>query len=139
MWSRRKKMAGFNLRLKADLKFYFSSIGYIMITWITCIYSYNCFGTMRWCFSELCFRKKILATESSVVFYFSNDISYSSNILNFFLFADDADLLFADKNFRSLELTVNRELAIVCNWLMASLNTKKSSFIIFRPYQKWMT
>ena len=41
----------------------------------------------------------------------------------------------------SLELAVNREIAIVCNWLMAnkvSLNTEKSSFVIFRQYQKWM-
>ena len=61
--------------------------------------------------------------------------------MNFFLFGDDTNLLYADKNFRSLELTVNRELAIVCNWLMPnkpSLNTKKSNFVIFRPYQKWM-
>ena len=70
-----------------------------------------------------------------------NDISYSSNQLNFFLFADDTNLLYADKNLRSLEVTVNKELASVCNWLMAnklSLNTKKSNFVIFRPYQKRM-
>ena len=70
-----------------------------------------------------------------------NDISYSSNQLNFFLFADDTNLLYADKNLRSLEVTVNKELASVCNWLMAnklSLNTKKSNFVSFRPYQKRM-
>ena len=58
-----------------------------------------------------------------------NDISYSSNQLNFFLFADDTNLLYA----------VNKELTSVCNWLTAnklSLNTKKSNFVIFRPYQK---
>ena len=73
---------------------------------------------------------------------YTNDISYSSNHLNFFLFADDTSLLYADKNLRSQELTVNKELAIVCNWLMTnkvSLNTKKSNFVIFRPYQKWMS
>ena len=61
--------------------------------------------------------------------------------MNFFLFADDTNLLYADKNLRSLEVTVNKELASVCNWLMAnklSLNTKKSNFVIFRPYQKRM-
>ena len=70
-----------------------------------------------------------------------NDISYSSNQLNFFLFADDKNLLYADKNLRSLEVTVNKELASVCNWLMVnqlSLNTKKSNLVIFRPYQKRM-
>ena len=80
-----------------------------------------------------------LCIESYVVCDISNYISYSSNQLNFFLFGDDTNLLYADKNFRSLELTVNRELAIVCNWLMPnkpSLNTKKSNFVIFRPYQK---
>ena len=68
-----------------------------------------------------------------------NDISYSSNQLNFFLFADDTNLLYADKNLRSVEAMVNKELANVSNWLMAnklSLNTKKSNFVIFRPYQK---
>ena len=70
-----------------------------------------------------------------------NDISYSSNQLNFFLFADDTNLLYADKNLRSLEVTVNKELTSVCNWLMAnklSLNTKKTNFVIFQPYQKRM-
>ena len=58
-----------------------------------------------------------------------NDISYSSNQLNFSLFADDTNL-YADKNLRSLEVTVNKELTSVCNWLMEnklSLNTKKSN------------
>ena len=70
-----------------------------------------------------------------------NDTSYSSNQLNFFLVADDTNLLYADKNLRSLEVTLNNELTSVCNWLMAnklSLNTKKSHFVIFRPYQKRM-
>ena len=62
------------------------------------------------------------------------DISYSSKQLNFFLFADDTNLLYADKNLRSLEVTVNKELTSVCNWQMGnklSLNTKKSNFVIF--------
>ena len=71
-----------------------------------------------------------------------NDIFYSSNQLNLFLFADGTNLLYADKTLRSLEVTVNKEpLATVCNWLMAnklSLNTEKSNFVIFRPYQKRM-
>lgn len=64
-----------------------------------------------------------------------------SNQLNVFLFADDTNLLYADKNLRSLEVTINKELTSVYNWLMAnkfSLNTKKSNFVIFRPHQKRM-
>lgn len=53
--------------------------------------------------------------------------------LNFFLFADDTNPLYAEKNLRSLEATVNKELASVRNWPMAnklSLNTTKSTFVI---------
>ena len=68
-----------------------------------------------------------------------NDIFKSSSKLNFYLFADDTSLLYADKNLKSLEYTVNRELSNVQQWLIAnklSLNTKKSNFVIFHPYQK---
>lgn len=64
-----------------------------------------------------------------------------SNQLNVFLFADDTNLLYADKNLGSLEVTINKELTSVYNWLMAnkfSFNTKKSNFVIFRPHQKRM-
>ena len=66
-----------------------------------------------------------------------NDIFYSSNQSSFFLFTDDTN----HRNLLSLEVTVNKELAIVCNWLMAkklSLNSKESNFVIFQPYQKRM-
>ena len=62
----------------------------------------------------------------------------SSDKLSFYLFAGDTNLLYADNNFRSLEITVNEELRSVDNWLMAnklSLNVKKSNFVIFRLYQ----
>ena len=68
-----------------------------------------------------------------------NDIVQASNKLNFHLFADDTNLLYADKNLRSLELVVNAELIKVCEWLNASklsLNTGKSNFVIFHPYQR---
>ena len=63
----------------------------------------------------------------------------SSDKLQFFLFADDTNLLYADKSLKSLETTVNEELMKVYNWLTAnklSLNAKKSNYVIFRPYQK---
>ena len=47
--------------------------------------------------------------------------------------------LFADKNLKSLETTVNCELFKVVDWLIhnkLSLNIKKTNHIIFHPYQK---
>ena len=49
-----------------------------------------------------------------------NDISNSSNKLKFYLFADDTNLLYADKNLKSLESTVNAEISRVYNWLIAN-------------------
>ena len=68
-----------------------------------------------------------------------NDIYRSSDKLAFYLFADDTNLLCANKNLRTLELVVNLELHKVCEWLTANkltLNVKKSNFIIFHPHQK---
>ena len=79
---------------------------------------------------------------SSIVFLIHKwDLPYAYNQLNFFLFADDTHLLYADKNLRSLEVTVTTEFTSVCNWLMTKkyylLNTKESSFVT-QPYQKQM-
>lgn len=68
-----------------------------------------------------------------------NDIQTSSKKIHFFLFANDTNLLFADKNLKSLESIVNTELDNVCDWLLAnklSLNIDKSNFVIFHPYQR---
>ena len=57
----------------------------------------------------------------------------------FYLFADDTNILYADKNLKSLEHTVNTELHKLYVWLTSnklSLNIKKSNFAIFRPYHK---
>ena len=48
-----------------------------------------------------------------------NDIQECSKKLKFFLFADDTNILYADKNFRSLELIVNQELCKLYDWLTA--------------------
>lgn len=68
----------------------------------------------------------------------------SSDKLSFYLFADDTNLLYAEKNLRSLKTVVilitkgvkgiYRQLAKMADKL--SLNVKKWNFIIFRPYQK---
>ena len=68
-----------------------------------------------------------------------NDIHNSSDKFSFYLFADDTNLLYADKNLKSLEETVNNELLKVSEWLNANkltLNAKKSNYVIFRPYQR---
>ena len=68
-----------------------------------------------------------------------NDIHHCSNKLKFFLFADDTNILYANKNLKSLEQTVNTELCFLHDWLTTNkltLNIKKSKFVIFRPRQK---
>ena len=68
-----------------------------------------------------------------------NDIYNSSKKLSFYLFADDTNLLYADKDLKSLESAINIELQKVCDWLNANkltINAKKSNFVIFRPSQK---
>ena len=68
-----------------------------------------------------------------------NDICHSSTILRFFLFIDHTNLLYADKNLKSLETVLKRELAKVSDWLIANkltLNIKKSNYVIFYPPQK---
>ena len=69
-----------------------------------------------------------------------NDVSNSADQLKFYLFADDTTHnLYADRNLKLLETTVNAELSNVYDRLTAnqlSLNIKKSNFVIFRPRQK---
>ena len=62
---------------------------------------------------------------------------YSSK-LDFYLLADDTNLLYADKDLKNLETIVSEELLRFCEWLNSnklSLNTTKSNFVIFHPYQ----
>ena len=68
-----------------------------------------------------------------------NDIQTSSAKFDFFLFADNTNLLFAEKSLKSLETVVSKELECVCDWLLANkltLNIKKSNYVIFHPHQK---
>ena len=65
-----------------------------------------------------------------------NDIHKCSKKLRFYLFADDTNILYADKNVKALETTINVELQKLYVWLTANrltLNTKKSKFIVFIP------
>ena len=66
-------------------------------------------------------------------FIYINDISNSAHRLKFYLFAIDTHILYADRNLKLLETTVNAELSNVYDWLTAnklSLNIKKSKCYI---------
>ena len=68
-----------------------------------------------------------------------NDMYQCSNKFKFYLFADDTNILYAAKNLKTSEVTVNAELRNFCDWLKSnklSLNTKKSNLVLFHPYQK---
>lgn len=71
-------------------------------------------------------------------FIYVNDIYCCSQIFQFYLFADDTNLLYLNKDLKDLEKVVNDELAKVGDWLDAnkrSLNTSRSNFVISHPYQ----
>ena len=68
-----------------------------------------------------------------------NDVHRSSKKLSFYLFADDTNLLYADKSLKTVEDTFNVELMKLNEWLTSNkltLNVKKSNYVIFHPYQK---
>ena len=70
-----------------------------------------------------------LSSRAYTFLIYINDMHYSSNKLQFFLFADDTNLLYADKNLKSLEKVVNKELEHVSDWLIANkltLNIKSN-------------
>ena len=68
-----------------------------------------------------------------------NDITNSCDRLQFHLFSDDTNLLFAHQIVKTLESIVNDELSNVYNWLIANklfFNiTKLRHYVIFRPRQ----
>ena len=73
---------------------------------------------------------------------YMNDIQFSFTKFSYFLFADDTNILYADKHLRSLKSLVNSELAKVYEWLTANglaLNIKKSNYFIFCPRRKVLT
>lgn len=63
-----------------------------------------------------------------------NDIVNSSNIMKFWLFADDTNLFYYSKHINELIHTVNTELNRLFLWFCAnklSLNIKKTTFMVF--------
>ena len=68
-----------------------------------------------------------------------NDFHNFSKLLDFHLFADNANLFFKHKDLNILESEINSELANVHIWLSPnklSLNIHKSNFVLFHPVQK---
>ena len=63
-----------------------------------------------------------------------NDIYKCSSEFTFYLFADDTNIIYANNNLRTLESTVNSELAKVSEWLKANkltLNIKNLTTLFF--------
>ena len=68
-----------------------------------------------------------------------NDMHRSSKKFDFYLFADDTKLLYAEKDLNKLEVVVNEGLLKLCEWLNTNklpLNVSKSNFVSFHPYQR---
>ena len=68
-----------------------------------------------------------------------NDLPNVSQILNFYLFADDTNIYYESKSLADIEKTLNRELNKLYLWLNVnrlSLNIDKTNFIVFHPYNK---
>ena len=67
------------------------------------------------------------------------DIHQCSTKPKFYLFADDTNMLYAEKKLKVLETVVNTELCKLYDWLTSNkltLNISKSNFVIFHPKQK---
>ena len=70
-----------------------------------------------------------------------NDLPNVSEVLNFYLFADDTNICYESKTLKDIEKTINEELNKLFIWLNVnrlSLNIDKTKCIIFHPYNKPM-
>ena len=70
---------------------------------------------------------------------YMNDISYTSKLLSFVLFADDTTVYLSDKNVNALYDTMNSELHEVSNWFKCnklSLNATKTNLMLLGTTHK---
>ena len=70
-----------------------------------------------------------------------NDLPNISEVLQFFLFADNTNIYYEAESPEKLELVINKELEKLQAWLVVnrlSLNIDKTNFIVFHPYNKPM-
>ena len=73
------------------------------------------------------------------IFYIQNDLFNVSNVLEFIFFADDTNIFFSHKDINSLFTNFNLEMTKLSDWGRAnklSINSKKSTFMIFQPRKK---
>ena len=70
-----------------------------------------------------------------------NDLPNISEVLHFYLFADDTNIYYEAETVQKLETVINRELRKLDTWLIVnrlSLNIAKTKFLVFHPYNKPM-
>ena len=68
-----------------------------------------------------------------------NDLPNVSEVLHFYLFADDTNIYYESKTLKDIEKTINEELNKLFIWLNVnrlSSNIDKTNYIIFHPYNK---
>jgi retron-type reverse transcriptase len=68
-----------------------------------------------------------------------HDFHNCSDIFKFNIFADDTNLFHTNANLVNLEITINRNLEKIFDWLAAnklSLNIDKTNFVLFHPPQR---
>src|SRR6218665_2710607 len=68
-----------------------------------------------------------------------NDLSTTSRLLKYILFADDMNVFLSHKSLDHLIEIMNSELIIIANWFKAnrlSLNLEKTNFIVFSSLRK---
>ena len=71
-----------------------------------------------------------------LLFFNLNDMHLSVLSSTVFHFADDTNLMCSGKTLRKLKKVLNKDLALLFDWLCANrlvINTGKTEFIIFRP------
>lgn len=59
---------------------------------------------------------------------------YVSDVLFFVLSADDSNLLLSENNLKELQIRMNQELKICCDWFKIRklcLNVSKTNFMVF--------
>ena len=67
-----------------------------------------------------------------------NDLCNVSDVLKFFLFADDTNIFYSDKSVERVESIINENLKLLAKWFQInklSLNLSKTKFIVFKGKQ----
>ena len=82
---------------------------------------------------------KVLYLGPLLFLIYINDLPNISEILNFYLFADDTNIYYEDQTPEKLEKVINKELKKLHTWLIVnrlSLNIEKTNFVLFHPFNK---